>query len=128
MQDAIREIPGAHKWITVQAVDKGWSADRKFYVQDTEGQEWLLRLSDISQYERKRWEFETLKKLDSIEMRTSRPIDFGVCHDGRQVFSLFTWVPGEDARDAIPLLDYEEQYRLGVQGRPIFERNASHSG
>ena len=48
-------------------------------------------------------------------MRMSRPIDFGVCHDGDQVFSLFTWVPGEDARDAIPLLDSEEQYRLGVQ-------------
>ncbi|WFB57030.1 phosphotransferase family protein [Paenibacillus sp. BR1-192] len=122
MQEAIRDIPGADGWIAIQAVDKGWSADRKYYIQDMQGEERLLRLSDISQFERKKWEFETVKKLDPIEMRTSRPIDFGVCHGGRQVYSLFTWVPGEDAREAIPLLDSEEQYRLGVQAGAYLNR------
>ena len=61
MQETLREIPGVQEWIVIQAIDKGWSADRKYYVQDTLGKEWHLRLSDISQYERKRWEFETVK-------------------------------------------------------------------
>ncbi|WP_370570250.1 phosphotransferase family protein [Paenibacillus sp. JCM 10914] len=111
----IRNIPGSDGWITIKELNKGWSRDRKYYVQDTEHNEWLLRLSDISQHERKQWEFEHMKQLDANKLRIPRPVAFGVCDAGEQVYTLLSWVHGEDIRDVLPSLNQKDQYQLGIQ-------------
>ncbi len=45
----------------------------------------------------------------------SRPLEFGICHDGQSVYSLFTWIEGKDAEEIIPTLTAAQQYQLGVQ-------------
>ena len=40
----------------------------------------LLRISDISKYEVRKNDYETLKRLDQMDVLISRPIDFGVCN------------------------------------------------
>ncbi|AKB25720.1 Aminoglycoside phosphotransferase [Methanosarcina sp. MTP4] len=109
------EIPDSCKWKTVEAINKGWSNDQKYYIQTTDGRKLLLRISDIRQYENKKWDFEAIKRLDKIDILMSRPIDFGICNNGQSVYSLLTWIKGEDARTVLPALSNKEQYQLGVK-------------
>ncbi|OAB38423.1 aminoglycoside phosphotransferase family protein [Paenibacillus glacialis] len=119
MDKIISEIPDACTWNIVQAVHKGWSKDKKYYIKAIDGRELLLRLADISQFDKKKWEFESVEKFDHIDCLMSRPIDFGICNNGQSVYSLFTWVEGEDANQVIPTLSAKEQYRLGVRAGEI---------
>ncbi len=114
MSTIFSEIPGAGTWSTVEAIDKGWSQDKKYHIKTTDGRELLLRLSDISEYGNKKREFTAVKRLEQLDIAMSRPIELGVCHNGQFVYSLFTWVDGEDAGQVIPAASPEEQYRLGV--------------
>ena len=51
------------KIIAKQPIHKGWSKDRKYRVKDEAGETYLLRISDISQYEAKRFEFDMMQKV-----------------------------------------------------------------
>lgn len=114
--DSLSEIPGAITWSKTEEIEKGWSNDKKYYIETVDGRRMLLRMSDASRYDRYKFEFESLKKLDGkVQMNMSRPIDIGICNQGQSVYSLFTWVDGEDAREIIPRLSNEEQYRLGFE-------------
>ena len=75
----------------------------------------MLRLSSIKMLEKKRQEFEILEKLESIDGLLSRLIDFGVSEDGGYVYSLLTWIEGEDAREILVTLDKQKQYKLGIE-------------
>lgn len=119
MNIAFKDIPNSSTWNSVEAVHKGWSKDKKYYIKALDGRELLLRIADISQYENKKWEFESVGKFAHIECLMSRPMDCGICDNGQSVYSLYTWVEGEDANQVIPTLSKEDQYRLGVQAGEI---------
>lgn len=113
------EIPDSCKWQIVRQISKGWSNDKKYYIQTTDGKELLLKISDISQYEDKKRDFEAVKRLDDIDILISRPISFGVCNNGQSVYSLLTWIAGKDAEHILPELSSKEQYKLGVKAGEI---------
>jgi aminoglycoside phosphotransferase (APT) family kinase protein len=108
------DIPGATTWEVVELVHKGWSKDKKYYIKTIGGSELLLRTSDISQYDQKKQEYEAILLLDDQDTLMSRPLQFGICNGGQTVYSLLTWIDGEDAEKIIPMLSSEEQYQLGV--------------
>lgn len=108
------DIPGASTWEVVEQVHKGWSKDKKYYIRTFDGQELLLRTSEISQYNKKKREYEAILLLEDTDILMSRPLQFGICNGGQTVYSLLTWIEGEDAEDIIPTLSAEEQYQLGV--------------
>ncbi|MGG4217991.1 phosphotransferase family protein [Paenibacillus jamilae] len=123
MTQHFSEIPAASTWSNVQEIHKGWSNDNKYYIQTADGRELLLRISDIAQYDKKKREFESVKKLHHIEnILMSRPLDFGICNNGQLVYSLFTWVNGEDAEGVIPTLNVEQQYQLGFQAGEVLAK------
>lgn len=109
------DIPGSNDWNIIKLIDKGWSDDKKYYIKKVDGRELLLRISDITQYENKKKEFESLKLLMSIDALMSRPIDFGICNNGKLVYSLLTWINGEDSEVILPKLGNKEQYFLGIK-------------
>ncbi|WIV12760.1 phosphotransferase family protein [Proteiniborus sp. MB09-C3] len=113
MTVAFSNIPGFKNWDIIKPINKGWSDDKKYYIKTKDEKELLLRLSDISQYENKKKEFESLKPLTKMDILFTRPIDFGTCNDGQSVYSILTWIDGEEASDALPALDSREQYMLG---------------
>lgn len=115
MDEIFTGISNAEMWKIVEAIHKGWSTDKKYYIQAADGTEMLLRMSDISQYEKKQIEFESMKLLGGIDVPMSRPIEFGVCNNGQSVYSLLTWTVGEEAGEVILLLSAKEQYLLGVK-------------
>lgn len=113
------EIPDSCKWQIVEPINKGWSNDQKYYIRSTDGRELLLRISDISQYENKKKDFEAIKRLDNLDILISRPINFGICNNGQSVYSLLTWITGKDAEHILPELNSKDQYRLGVKAGEI---------
>ena len=107
---------------TIKLITKGWSSDKKYFVETVTGERLLLRTADRSEYERKKSEFEMMKRLAETGIPMSKPLEFGMCNDGSSVFTLFTWCEGEDAEIVLPKLTDTEQYELGLKsGRYLRE-------
>ena len=115
-------IPGFTRWAKVDLVPKGWFRDAKYYIETDQNEKLLLRISDISEYQRKEMEYEALRKLDGCSILMSRPVAFGTCNAGNSVFMITTWIDGIAAEEALPRLTPRKQYDLGcVAGRALKE-------
>lgn len=99
---------------------KGWSGDKKYCVTSTDGTRYLLRISPLEQFDRKRKEFEMMREVFSLHVPMCQPIGFGVCNEG--VYSLQSWIDGKDAEEIIPNLSSLKQYAYGINGGAILKR------
>ena len=115
MPNNFNDIPGSEDWLSVEPIQKGWSNDAKYRIQTGNHGSFLLRISGISEFDRKKEEYEAVKRLDGRSLFMSRPVDFGVCNDGKSVYMLLTWLEGIDAEEVLPALKDEVQYALGYQ-------------
>lgn len=122
MEINIYDIPNSGQWDVVEPIDKGWSDDKKYYIKTLDQKELLLKISDISQYEQKKREFNYLKVLMDKDIFATCPIDFGLCDGGKSVYSLLSWISGEDAESAILKLSKGDQYRLGTKAGEFLKR------
>jgi len=120
--DFLEDIPMKSNWIKVEPLLKGWSDDKKFYIEDDSGEKFLLRIADESQYEAKRREYESIKRCFDLGILTSKPIDLGFSLNKQKVYLLLTWVEGEDAETALPKYSLNEQYNLGVKSGQILRK------
>lgn len=114
-------IESSKDWASVEPVDKGWSSDRKYRVGTLSGETLLLRLSDIEKRDEKRREYRIIERYSRLGFEMSRPVEFGVCDEGRSVYMLLTWVEGRDLETALPGLTEQEQYRLGRRAGAILK-------
>lgn len=115
-------ITGSDAWTAAEPILKGWSADRKYRIHTHDGRSLLLRLSESSSADAKKAEFERVSQARALGIPMSSPIDFDLCAgsgdrggpDGQPfVYSLLSWIEGEDAQDILPRLSDDEAYRLG---------------
>jgi len=60
-----------------------------------------------------------MKQVAALGVPMSQPIDFGICDNGKSVYSLLTWCDGEDAETILPRLTETEQYVLGIKSGDI---------
>lgn len=67
-------------------------------------------------------EYERVKRVSKLGILMSMPIEFGICDNGRKVYSLFSWIDGEDAENALPNFNKSEQYKLGIQSGRILKK------
>lgn len=74
--------------------------DRKYRVTRPDGSLCLLRTASADQYERKKAEYEWMERVASLGVPICRPLEFGRCGEG--VYTLFSWVEGEDCRAGNP--------------------------
>ncbi|MBQ3229489.1 MAG: phosphotransferase [Clostridia bacterium] len=108
------------KIIYKEPISKGWSSDKKYCVKNESGTRFLLRVSDISQYDKKHSEFEMMNKVASLGVPMCLPIEFGVCEDG--VYSIQSWIDGDDAEEHIPKLPISKQYSYGIEAGYILQK------
>ncbi|MCR5262670.1 MAG: phosphotransferase, partial [Clostridiales bacterium] len=113
-------LEGALNIINKEPILKGWSDDKKYCVTDEKGTRFLLRISDISQYDAKRSEFMMMRRVASLGVPMCLPIEFGICGEG--VYSIQSWIDGETAEDLIPLLTDKEQYDYSLEAGRILIR------
>lgn len=115
MEKYMIDIPNYDTFAKIEPITKGLSSDKKYYIETTDGQRMFLRISDLVEYDRKKAEYDMMKRVYNIGVLTSQPIDFGLCDDGKSCYSLSGWLDGEDAEKALPFMSETEQYVLGLK-------------
>ena len=114
------DILCGERFVTAVPIEKGWSEDRKYCVTDSSGEKYLLRITPIELYEACRASFEMLKRVAELGVPVCKPVEFGSCKNS--VYSLQSWINGEELTDVLPLLSEAEQYAFGVKSGEIIKR------
>ena len=104
-------------FVSREPILEGWSNDKKYRVTDENGTRFLLRISDITQYDKKRSEFTMMQRVAVLGVPMCLPVDFGTCEEG--VYSVLSWIDGESAETRIPQLSEKEQYAHGLESGRI---------
>ena len=107
-------------FLSKQPVNKGWSGDKKYCVTDENGVRYLLRISDVSQYDAKQAEFNVMQQLAQMDIPMCKPVEFGVCDEG--VYSIQGWINGVDAEQVIGKYSKAQQYNYGLQAGRILKK------
>lgn len=76
--------------------------------------------SDISQHDTKQSEFNMMKQVASLGVPMCRPIEFGTCEEG--VYSIQSWIDGEDTEEVISGYSDTEQYVYGLEAGRILRK------
>ncbi len=116
------EIKDHQQWRIVEKIDKGWSDDTKYYIETSDHQKLLLRVSGRDHDALKKSEFEMMCKCSGLGFTMSEPISFGVCNQNQNVYLLLTWIDGEDLETALPKLKEDAQYALGREAGCILRK------
>ena len=106
-------------FVTKEPINKGWSSDKKYCVTNENGVKYLFRVSDISEYEKKLSEFNMMKQVSSLGVPMCHPIEFGKCDEG--VYSIQSWIDGNDVEEIISNLSDAEQYAYGLEAGSILK-------
>jgi aminoglycoside phosphotransferase (APT) family kinase protein len=109
----LQTISGYSSWTKITPITKGWSEETKFRVENSSSDYYLIRITDKSNFEQKKQEFHALKQLSLTNLNISQPVDFGLTSSGDWVYTIFTWVKGNDAEIEIPKLSPSQQYKFG---------------
>ena len=102
-----------------EIINKGWSGDKKYCVTTDKGEKFLLRVSPIEQYDRKKTEFELMGKVAELGVPMCLPLEFGTSDEG--VYSIQSWIDGIDAEETAPTLSADEQYYYGFEAGRILK-------
>ena len=111
----LHDIPDYDSFKKIEPIDKGLSNDKKYYIETADGRRLLLRVADISEFDSKKAEHEKIQLMDAADVPMSRPVDFGVCGSGKQVYQMLTWCEGKNLEAILPLLTETKQYTTGLK-------------
>jgi len=115
-------IPGFETFKKIEPINKGWTKDKKYYIETDNKRQLLLRIADVSEYERKKYEYDILKQVAELDIPMPRPVDFGFCDDNKNVYQLLTWVDGEDVQSVLPTITKTEQYNIGLKSGELLRK------
>lgn len=121
-KDVFRDIPKFDTFAKIEPLNKGWSGDKKYRIETTNGAKLLLRISDIDKLERKKSEYGKLKRAAALDINFSVPMDFGLCNNEKNVYQLLKWVDGEDLETILPNLSERSQYILGLKAGEMLRK------
>lgn len=97
------------------------ASDEKYYCL-RDDKEYLLRVADGDEYEKKKAEYANLRKLNEADLPVPECISFTESDDKTKVFTLLSWIPGTEADKMLPKMSRQDQYELGVQSGDILRK------
>ena len=112
-REVLSGLPGADEWARVTKVEKGWSKDRKYYAEGSDGAALLVRLSEVAEADEKEREIAAMERVAASGVTMSRPLYHGISGDA--FYAVYSWVPGEPLEEALPRLSEYEQHGLGIK-------------
>lgn len=115
----MENIPRTERFAVIRPINKGWSGDRKYRLEDRTGRVFTLRLGQSGQYERKSQEFAWMQKVFDLGVPMPQPLEFGLSLDGSSPYLILSWCDGEEAESALPPLAIDRQYDIGVRAGQI---------
>ena len=101
-------------------ISKGMSGDKKYKCIDRDGNRFLLRLSDLKEYDRKLKEYDFLERLNKSNLPVSKCVEFKKEKDS--VYTLLSWIDGEEVEKILPRLNESEQYEMGIKAGKILAK------
>lgn len=102
------------------AIEKGWSGDKKYCAVTEDSSKYLLRVSQLNRYDRRKQAFIRMKQLERLGINMPKALELGIVKEG--IYILTDWIDGEDAGDALPNLSSKEQYAYGVQAGQMLQK------
>lgn len=115
-----RIFDGFEPFRRVDPINKGWSEDKKYCVTAHDGTKYLLRMTPIARYEARKSLFDILLQVAALDIPMCLPVEFGCYQDS--VYSLQSWIDGEDLETVLCSLPEAEQYALGIASGKIAKR------
>lgn len=116
-----KNVAGYETWVSMEVLNKGYSLETKYIVLDNKNNKYLLRVCDIKNYDEKKLQFDLLLEIAKVGVNAPRAISFGKLNE-EQVYTLLTWLEGEDAADAIAKLSDKKAYNLGIEaGKSLYK-------
>lgn len=106
--------------VSREFIPKGWSGDKKYRAVDSQGKFYLLRIALPERFERRQGEFHRMQQVAALGIPMCRPLEFGLCPEG--VYTLLSWVEGQDAEEYIPSLTSSRQYAYGLDAGRILAK------
>jgi len=119
MNTIFSEIPELLEIARVEKITAGWSFDEKYYIEQSNGDKFVLRLTPADKLESKQKEYEIVALFNQLDFQMSRVVANGLVRD--KSYMLYTWVEGRDFREVISSLPEEEQFSHGVQAGKILK-------
>lgn len=107
--------------VDISLLSKGWSGDEKYILTDINNVKYLLRKSNPELYEKRKTQFNLLQEIEKLNINCVKPIEFGVLQS-KEVYTILTFLEGEDAEEAILKLTDEEAYNLGIEAGIILKK------
>ena len=92
-------------------IDYGWSGDKKYRAVTSDCTPYFLRITSRERGDRFTRLFDIQKAVAATGIPMCEPMAVGECDEG--VYSIHTWIHGEDAEPAVMKRSAEVQYRLG---------------
>lgn len=106
------------EFVSKSPIYKGLSVDKKFWLQDRQGNEYLLRIAPMECYKRRRQDYEYTLRFLPLGIPMCEPLEFGTCDEG--VYSIQRWIEGSNLQELLPSLSYAKQYACGMEaGRAL---------
>ncbi|RNL45999.1 phosphotransferase family protein [Paraeggerthella hongkongensis] len=119
--DILAGVPELADAIDIVLVNKGFSTDAKFRIVLGDGATYMLRVSDVGDYDKKLFQYNGLAHAVEAGIPAPRPISFGFCDGGMRCYMLLTWVEGEDLREALASAPVADQRSLGVKAGKLLK-------
>lgn len=110
----IERIPFFQGNVQISEIKKGYSTDRK-YVVEKDQQQFVLRTFDYKHYSSKQAEFDALVKMKELDVKCSRPIEFGSLAEDGIGYMILTYIEGTDASEELPKCSQHIQYQIGLE-------------
>lgn len=107
------DIPQYASFTTIKPVREGLSGDRKYRVETPDGAR-LLRITDAGRYELRARDYRRMRLLYEAGVPMPKTIAFGLCEEGKSVYTLLEWIEGSRADRANKALTPAGQYDLGL--------------
>lgn len=112
-------MPGI-KFVAKEPINKGWSCDKKYCITTAEGEKYLLRITPREKSASRADMFRMQQEVAALGIPMCKPIEFGDCEEG--IYSIQSWIDGEDAEEVIATLSDTEQYAYGLEAGRILRR------
>ena len=103
-------------------INKGLSGDKKYCIETADGRRMLLRISDISEHDRKKADYHMMAHAYAHGVATPQPFGFDVCNGGKSCYSLSSWLDGEDLDKTLPLMSEAKQYAFGLKAGEMLKK------
>ena len=116
LQDKVSCLQDA---IQIEKLDKGYSLDKKYIVYFSD-KKYVLRIGDRNGYEKKKSEFQILKRMQQYPVHSPQPIDIGILSEFNVCYTIYSYIEGVDVKTALHTLTEKEQYKIGTEaGRKL---------